>query len=75
MDWFNAVDTMYRADLRKLNELNIASFDAKLAALETRIDYKLAAIESERRLATQRRWLVAIWLTVMAAVIGLYFRG
>ncbi|MBA3259723.1 MAG: hypothetical protein H0T68_09690, partial [Gemmatimonadales bacterium] len=30
VDWFNAVDLTYRADLRELNELNFARFDAKL---------------------------------------------
>ena len=30
VDWFNAVDLTYRADLRELNELNYARFEAKL---------------------------------------------
>jgi hypothetical protein len=30
VDWFNQVDATYRADLRELNELNFARFDAKL---------------------------------------------
>ena len=30
VDWFNAVDLTYRTDLRELNELNFARFDAKL---------------------------------------------
>ena len=30
MEWFNAVDATYRSDLRELNELNFARFDAKL---------------------------------------------
>ena len=30
MDWFNAVDATYRSDLRDLNEVNFARFDAKL---------------------------------------------
>lgn len=30
VEWFNAVDTTYRSDLRELNELNFARFDAKL---------------------------------------------
>ena len=30
VDWFNAVDLTYRNDLRELNELNFARFDAKL---------------------------------------------
>ncbi len=30
MEWFNLVDATYRSDLRELNELNFARFDAKL---------------------------------------------
>ena len=30
VEWFNAVDATYRADLRELNELNSQRFDAKL---------------------------------------------
>ena len=30
VDWFNAVDDTYRQDLRSLNELNFARFDAKV---------------------------------------------
>lgn len=29
MEWFNAVNATYRADLRELNELNFGRFDAK----------------------------------------------
>ncbi len=30
VEWFNQVDAAYRNDLRELNELNFARFDAKL---------------------------------------------
>jgi hypothetical protein len=30
VDWFNMVDATYRGDLRELNELNYARFEAKL---------------------------------------------
>ena len=30
VNWFNAVDATYRSDLRALNELNFARFDAKV---------------------------------------------
>src|SRR5881397_3382250 len=64
VDWFNAVDATYRADLRELNELNFARFDAKLeqrlAALDakwggrwTQLDAKL-----QQRLAELRVELV-----------------
>src|SRR6266487_2471862 len=30
VEWFNLVDATYRSDLRELNELNFARFEAKL---------------------------------------------
>jgi hypothetical protein len=30
VEWFNSVDAAYRSDLRELNELNFARFDARL---------------------------------------------
>jgi hypothetical protein len=59
VDWFNAVDATYRADLRELNELNFARFDAKveqrLAALEARLDAKIDRLATavEGRLDSQ----------------------
>jgi len=43
VDWFNMVDATYRADLRELNELNFARFDAKL---EQRIGELRAAMHA-----------------------------
>src|SRR6266700_429349 len=40
VDWFNAVDATYRADLRELNELNFARFDAKLEQRLVELDAK-----------------------------------
>jgi len=40
VDWFNAVDATYRADLRELNELNFARFDAKLEQRLAELDTK-----------------------------------
>jgi uncharacterized coiled-coil DUF342 family protein len=42
VDWFNQVDATYRADLRELNELNFARFDAKL-------EQRLAELRAEFR--------------------------
>ena len=39
VEWFNAVDATYRSELKEINELNLARFDAKLeehAALDGR---------------------------------------
>jgi hypothetical protein len=50
VDWFNAVDATYRADLRELNELNFARFDAKLeqrmAESQARIDARFSELET-----------------------------
>ena len=40
VDWFNSVDATYRSDLRELNELNFARFDAKLEQRLAELDAK-----------------------------------
>ncbi len=51
VDWFNAVDATYRSDLRELNELNFARFDAKLeqrvAELDAKIDRVAAQLDAK----------------------------
>ena len=55
--WFNTVDDTSRRDLRELNELNFARFDAKLeqrlAEFEAKMEGRFAAFEvkMERRFA------------------------
>ena len=61
VDWFNMVDATYRSELRDLNEMNYARFDAKLdqriaelraemyagfARLEAKFDTRLSELES-----------------------------
>lgn len=46
VEWFNMVDATYRGDLRELNELNFARFDAKV---EQR--FAVAEADRERRFA------------------------
>ena len=68
VDWFNAVDSTYRADLRELNELNFARFDAKL---EQRLaEFKATIAASETRLI---RWMFAFWTGNLVAMAGLSF--
>ena len=51
VDWFNQVDATYRSDLRELNELNFARFDAKLeqraAQLDAKVEQRAAQIEAK----------------------------
>ncbi len=39
VDWFNAVDATYKAELKEFNELNFARFDAK-------VDQRIAELRS-----------------------------
>jgi hypothetical protein len=59
VEWFNAVDQAYRSDLREINELNFARFDAK----------------QEQRLAELRadlvRWMFGFWVTTLLALGGI----
>ena len=41
VEWFNSVDATYRSDLRELNELNFARFDAKVEQRWAQLDAKL----------------------------------
>jgi hypothetical protein len=59
VDWFNAVDAAYRADLRELNELNFARFDAKLGQ-------RLAELKADLI-----KWMFAFWAPTAVAVTGL----
>lgn len=64
VEWFNQVDATYRSDLRELNELNFARFDAKLeqriTAVEAKIDRRLAEFEAriEKRVAALEQRVV-----------------
>jgi len=85
VDWFNAVDLTYRADLRELNELNFARFDAKLeqriAQSEARLDAKIDRVEAQlsakidRGLAELRaemlKWMFLFWLGTVGPILAL----
>jgi chaperonin cofactor prefoldin len=51
VEWFNSVDATYRADLRELNELNFARFDAKvdqrIGVLEAKVDQRIGVLEAK----------------------------
>lgn len=80
VEWLNAVDATYRADLKELNELNFARFDAKLeqriAQLSAVIREGFAAQEAkmERRLGEQTRFMYLAWATMLAAIVGFGLR-
>jgi len=78
VEWFNQVDATYRSDLRDLNELNFARFDAKLeqriSELRGEIHAGLARLEggligrigmAESRLL---RLTIVLWLSTLGAL-------
>ena len=81
VDWFNAVDLTYRADLRELNELNYARFDAKLeqrlAELRAELRQEIAELRAELRTglhglrADLLRWMFGFWATTLLTLAGL----
>lgn len=76
VEWFNSVDAAYRNDLRELNELNFARFDAKQAQRFAEFAVQFAAFETkiERRFSEQTRWFYLAWAMQFAAIIGLWLR-
>jgi len=54
VEWYNSVDTTYRAELRDLNELNAARLDAKLAELKSEL----------------LKWMFLFWAPTALATIG-----
>ena len=80
VDWFNLVDSTYKADLRELNDLNYARLEQRLTTVEARFDAKLetsiAGLKEwmERRLAEQTRFFFLAWAILLASNIALWFR-
>jgi hypothetical protein len=79
------VDLTYRADLRELNELNFARFDAKLeqrlAELRAELRQEIGLLRAELRLEFRTelhqvrtellRWMFGFWVTTLLAMGGL----
>jgi hypothetical protein len=70
VEWFNQVDATYRADLRELNELNFARFDAKLEQRFAQQDAKWEQRVSQLEVRLIR-WMFLFWVTNLAALVGL----
>ncbi len=77
MDWFNQVDAAYRTDLRELNELNFARFDAKLeqrlAEYDAKWEQRFAAQDQAMSRLEVRliRWMVGLWVAGLGTSVTL----
>jgi hypothetical protein len=79
------VDLTYRADLRELNELNYARFDAKLeqrlVELRAELRQEIAELRAELRTEVRTglhglradllRWMFGFWATTLLTLAGL----
>jgi len=75
------VDLTYRTDLRELNELNFARFDAKLeqrlAELRAELRTEMAGLRLEVRTDLQQvrtellRWMFGFWVSTLLGIAGL----
>ena len=83
VEWFNAVDATYRSDLRELNELNFARFDAKVeqrwAQLDAKLEQRIAELRAEMQAGFARlearliKWMFLFWIGQAVTTVGLVF--
>ena len=77
VQWFNQVDATYRGDLREINELNFARFDAKIEQriAELRSELRAGLAEQNASLARQRadlmKWMFIFWAGTVVPLGGL----
>ena len=81
VNWFNETDRTYRTELRELNDLNFARFDAKLeqrlAEVKAELRQEIAALRTEvlSAIAGQRseliKWMFAFWVAQAGLTVGL----
>jgi len=70
VEWFNQVDATYRSDLRELNDLNWARFEAKLdqRIADVRADLRAVVAQLETKLI---RWMFLFWVGTLGTLIAL----
>jgi len=68
VEWLNQMDATHRADLRELNDLNFARFDAKLEQRAAELHAKLEQLDA--RLEQRVGELTARLLQVLAEMKG-----
>jgi hypothetical protein len=70
------VDAAYKSDLREINELDYARFEAKLEqrVVELRGDIRGIETSVERGMKEQTRFYFLAWAVLLASNIALWFR-
>ena len=79
VDWFNMVDATYQSELRELNELNYARFEAKLeqriAELRAEMQVSFATVNAQFAQLEARltKRMFGFWIAQAATTAGLVF--
>ncbi len=69
----NQIDANYRSELREINELNYARFEARLEQRLAELRGELLTA-FERGFKEQTRWMFVAWSTLLIPIIGLWMR-
>jgi len=75
-DWLSAMDLTYRSELRDLNELNVARFEARLDQRlgEVKTEMRVGFAELESRLTSRLiRWMFLFWTGTTITLLGVAF--
>jgi hypothetical protein len=85
VDWFNAVDATYKADLKETNELNWERFKATLheeiSSLRGELRGDMSSLRGDLRSemkamqADLMKWMFLYWSGTVAAIIGMSYFG
>ena len=70
VNWFNETDSTYRTELRELNDLNFARFDAKLEQRLSEVKSELHDEIADLR-ANLVKWMFAFWIGQAGLTVGL----
>jgi hypothetical protein len=74
VDWFNAVDATYKAELKETNELNWERFKATLheeiSSLRGELRSEMKSMQTDLM-----KWMFIYWSGTVAAIIGMGYFG
>ena len=88
VNWFNQVDATYRMELRELNELNFARFDARLEQRVSKLEHQISVLGAkvdncatktevarlDEQVSAALRWMFIFWATTTGALVALALR-
>lgn len=66
VEWFNQVDATYRSELREINDLNWARFEAKIEQRMAELRAALAGLETKLI-----RWMFLFWVGTLGTLVAL----